>query len=163
METVSQRIEESAASAKGDEASRVFKIAQRTYDHLESQGYFRPYGGNLHSVGDSVLNHFQELQIKQLQTRATDGQVTGVPIVDPGSSDKSAQDDNARTHEMQDVTRDELEQVSENFYEAAKSLFLEEEGREAAKERGGQVEGIPRGRRLVRRGSRPTVLSGALN
>jgi len=165
--SLSQRIGISVASAKAKEASRLYDIAQRTYDHLESKGLFRPHGWDLHSVGDSVLCHFERLLFNRRQTTATDDQFIDVSMDDPGDSERSAQDNNATTHEVKNVTRDELEEVSENFYEAAKSLLVEEgenkKERNAPRERGEEDESGSRGRSLVRRGSRPTLLAKALN
>jgi cbb3-type cytochrome oxidase cytochrome c subunit len=148
-----QRVETITASAREEEASRLFKIAQQTYDHLASNGLFRPHGRDLHSIGDSVMCDFERLLFKRRQTRVTDSQLTGVSVVDPESSRISAQEDKTTTHELKNVTRDEVEQVSDNFYEAAKSLLMAEEKKKREREKEDEEEN--RGRSLLQYGTKP--------
>jgi len=155
-----QRIGTSVSSAE-EEASRLFKIAQQTYDHLESKGLFRPHGWDLHSVGDTVVAHFKkQLQIEEHDTRGPDGQFIEVPMVDHGSSRIPAPNDNATVHELQNFTRDELDEILQEYQDGTESLLKEEEALE--RERQKEEE---RGRRSFRSGSEPDLkaLAKALN
>jgi len=159
--TISERIAEHVASAKRDEASRLVEIAQQTYDHLESKDLFRPHGWDLHSVGHSVVAHFKkQLQIEEHDTRGPDGQFTEVPMVDHGSSRMTAPNDYATTHALQKFTRDELDEILQEYQDATESLLKEEEALE--RERQKEEE---RGRRSFRSGSEPDLkaLAKALN
>jgi len=72
----------------------------------------------------------------------------------------TAPNDNATVHELQNFTRDELDEILQEYQEATKSLLKEEEALE--RERQKEEE---RGRRSFRSGSEPDLkaLAKALN
>ena len=158
LASLSQKIENSVASAKKDEASRLFKIAQRTCDYLESHVGLDLYGMDLRPIANSVLCHFERLVSKHRQTEAADSHCTSVQVADHTSSKNQSQD-RATQSEMENVTRDDLDEVSDAFYEGTKT-FLGEAKEEKEREK---AKGKPRGRLLVRHNSEPRTLVAALH
>jgi hypothetical protein len=150
MTSLSRGVETSVASAKEEEARRLVEIAKRTYDHLESRKLFRPHRRDLHPVGDSVMYDCQQkLRAEEEQARATDDQTTEVLMVDSESWRISAQDDNTTRHELKDVTRDELEEVAEMFFQATYGLYAVEKSKQK------EDEEKHRGRDLLQDGTKP--------
>ena len=161
MPSLSRRIETSVASAKKDEASRLFKIAQRTCDYLESHVGLDLYGMDLRPIGNSVLCRYERLVFKYRQTEAAESHCTSVQVADHASSKNQSQDKTTQC-EMENVTRDDLDEVSNAFGEATTSFLVEEkeENETTAIEKD---ERNSRGRLLVRRNSEPKTLAAALH